>query len=51
MSTKDLPQKDLHRGITTYTESTQVQLSHTSTQEGRHKAKHKSKKDYNLVIT
>ena len=32
------PQRDLHRGITTYKiRSIQLQLSHTSTQEGRHK--------------
>ena len=49
MSTKDLPQRDLHQGITMIINwITQLQLSHTSTQEGRHKAKHKAKKKLQL---
>jgi len=49
LSTIRFPQRDLHRGITTIQKrSTQLQLSHTSTQEGSHKVK---KKVYNLVIT
>ena len=37
---------DLHWGITTYKpEYTTPTLSHTSAQEGRHKAKHKAKRE------
>ena len=35
LSTKDLPQRDIHGEVKTYkTRSTQLQLSYTSTQEG-----------------
>ena len=45
MSTQNLPQKDLHRGITTlYWEyTTPLSNTNTSTQEARHKAKVKKK--------
>ena len=47
------PLRIFHKGTSTEklqltTGSTQFQLSHTSTQEGRHKAKHKAKKNLQL---
>ena len=45
MSIEDLPQRDLHWEIyNLQIRSTHLELSHTSTQEGTHKAKHKVKK-------
>ena len=52
MYIQDLSKRDLHRGITTYTLGVHNSnsLSHLCTR-GRHKAKHKAKRKYNLMIT
>jgi len=44
LSTKNLLQRTTTKELQLTTGNTQLQLSHTSTQEDRHKAKHKVKK-------